>query len=239
MQIFYGELANWWHLVSDPADYAEEVDFFLPLLADTIAGKAATLLELGSGGGNNALHLKEHFATVTLVDLAPEMLAVSHQINPECEHLVGDMRTVRLNRLFDVVFIHDAIDYMTTLHDLQQALETAWVHCKSGGVVLLVPDHVRETFEPSTDHGGHDGDRRGVRYLEWSSAAPDPHATTYFTDYVFILRGEDGSVQTAYERHICGLFGRDEWLTLLAQIGFQVTTVTDPFERLLFVARKM
>ena len=35
------------------------------------------------------------------------------------------LRTLRLGRAFDVVFIHDAIDYMTTHHDLRLALETA------------------------------------------------------------------------------------------------------------------
>lgn len=48
---------------------------------------------------------------MTLVDLSPEMLTTSCALNPECEHLPGDMRTVRLGRLFDAVFIHDAIIY--------------------------------------------------------------------------------------------------------------------------------
>src|SRR3712207_9249425 len=111
---------------------------------------APTLLELGSGGGNNAVHLKAHFAQVTLTDLSPEMLAVSRALNPDCEHLLGDMRTLRLGRAFDVVFVHDAIDYMTTREDLRLALETAAVHCKPDGLGLFVPDYVREAFEPST-----------------------------------------------------------------------------------------
>jgi len=94
------------------------------------------------------------------------MLALSRSLNPECEHIPGDMRTMRLGRSFDAVFIHDAIDYMTTRPDLQQALETAFIHCQAGGVALFVPDYVRETFEPSTEHGGTDGHERGLRYLE-------------------------------------------------------------------------
>ena len=35
---------------------------------------------------------------MTLVDLSEEMLAVSRELNPECEHLQGDMRTLRLGR---------------------------------------------------------------------------------------------------------------------------------------------
>jgi hypothetical protein len=57
MTKLYDDLAAWWPLVSDPAEYGEEVAFFLPLLSEATAHPAATLLELGSGGGNNALHI--------------------------------------------------------------------------------------------------------------------------------------------------------------------------------------
>ena len=60
---------------------------------------------------------------MTLVDRSAGMLAVSQRLNPECEHVLGDMRTVRLNRLFDAVLIHDAIMYMLSLADLLQALD--------------------------------------------------------------------------------------------------------------------
>ena len=83
------------------------------MVDDVAIGDARTLLELGSGGGNNASHLKTRF-DCTLTDISPEMLALSRSLNPECEHLEGDMRTLRLGREFDVVFIHDAISYLTT-----------------------------------------------------------------------------------------------------------------------------
>lgn len=118
-----------------------------------------TVLNLGSGGGNNASHLKKHFQ-MTLVDPLPGMLAVSQALNPECEHLEGDMRDVRLGRTSDAVFIHDAIMYITTEADLRRAMETAFIHCAPGGGAIFAPDYTRETFEPRTDHGGHDGNGR-------------------------------------------------------------------------------
>src|SRR5687767_7503521 len=136
----YAELAHWWSLLSPPEDYIDEIPFFLKVLNVTSQSPRLTMLELGSGGGSVAFHLKAYF-TLTLVDISPAMLEVSRAVNPECEHLVGDMRTVRLNRLFDFVFIHDAIDYMTTESDLRQAMETAFIHCKPGGIALFVPDH--------------------------------------------------------------------------------------------------
>lgn len=237
MSKLYNELAKWWQLVSDPADYEEEVDFFLPLLAEVTARPDAALLELGSGGGNNAFYLKRAFAAVTLVDLSEEMLDVSRQLNPDCEHLQGDMRTVRLNQTFDAVFIHDALDYMTTREDLRRALETAFVHCKPGGMALFVPDHVRETFEPDTDHGGEDGDGRAVRFLEWTHD-PDPHDTSYITDYIVVVREGDAIVSVTHDRHVLGIFPRETWLALLAEVGFTAEFVIDDYERHVFVARK-
>ena len=35
-------------------------------------------------------------------------------------------------------------------------------------------------------------------------------------------------MQCAYDRHVCGLFGRADWLRLLAQVGFRATV--RPFE---------
>jgi SAM-dependent methyltransferase len=215
----YRELAPWFHLITAPEEYAEEAERYRRLMVEGSRRPVKTVLELGSGGGNNASHLKRHFE-MTLVDLSPDMLEVSKSLNPECEHLVGDMRTVRLGRTFDAVFLHDALDYLTTEDDLAATVETAAVHCALGGVAVFVPDHVRETFEPRTDHGGNDGDGRSLRYLEWTWD-PDPDDTEYLVDYVYLLRGEDGIVRTEQDRHVCGIFPRDTWLRLVAEAGFE------------------
>src|SRR5919199_5891659 len=72
----YTELASWWPLFSSPEDYIDEANFFYQVLVAAGVPPAPTLLELGCGGGNNAVHLKEHLTRVTLTDLSPQMLAV-------------------------------------------------------------------------------------------------------------------------------------------------------------------
>ncbi len=149
------------------------------------------VLELGSGGGHSAHYLAQRFA-MTLVDLSPAMLAVSHTLNPGCAHQEGDMRSVRLGRTFDAVFVHDAIDDMTSLDDLCAAVATAVAHLMPSGVAVLMPDDLADTFAPSTEHGGADAaDGRGARYLEWTWD-PNPFDTWIQTEYLFVLRNADG-----------------------------------------------
>jgi SAM-dependent methyltransferase len=218
----YGELAGWFHLVTAPEEYEEEAGIYQSLLVEVAGRSAKTVLELGSGGGNNASHMKQRF-TMTLTDPSPEMLEISRGLNPECEHIEGDMRTLRLGREFDAVFVHDAIDYMTTVEDLRRAIETAFVHCRPGGGALFVPDYVRERFGPRTDHGGNDREGRGARYLEWVWD-PDPDDDTYVTDFAYLLRDRDESVRVEHDRHVCGVFARPTWLELLEGAGFRAQT---------------
>jgi SAM-dependent methyltransferase len=237
----YSDLAPWFHLLTHPSDYAEEADFAVRVVERTIVGDARTLLELGSGGGNNASHLKRRFEC-TLTDLSPEMLETSRTINPECEHLVGDMRTLRLGRTFDVVFAHDALSYLTTENDLGAAIETAATHVRPGGVVLLVPDATIEIFEPGTDSGGHDGeDGRSLRYLEWTHA-PEPGASSYVVDYAILVREPDGAMRVIHDRHELGLFPEETWLRRLTRAGLEPLElpVENPFaaEQAAFVARR-
>lgn len=238
----YSDLAPWFHLLTHPSDYADEAEHVVRVVEEAVDGEARTLLELGSGGGNNASHLKRRFEC-TLTDLSSEMLELSRALNPECEHLQGDMRTLRLGRSFDVVFAHDALSYLTTEDDLRAAVETAAAHVRPGGVVVLVPDATAEIFEPGTKHGGHDGeDGRSLRYVEWTHAPEPPDATTYLVDYALLLRESDGSVRVAHDRHRLGLFGDAAWRELIRAAGLELVEprAVSPYEgeQAVFVARR-
>ena len=232
----YDELAEWWPIMSDPSEYRKEALFFDRLLRKSSSPPPRTMLDLGSGSGINAFHLKAHFA-MTLVDLSPQMLAVNRTVNPECEHLLGDIRTLRLGRTFDAVLVHDAVCHMTTESDLLAVMETAYVHCRPGGVALFVPDELRETFVPSTDHGGNDREDRAMRYVQWTSD-PDPRDTAILVDFGLLLRDEQGVVRVVHERQTHGLFARAVWLRLLRKTGFTASVVSHARIRDLFLCRR-
>lgn len=229
----YSDLAPWWPLISPPEEYVDEI----PRLRAAL-GPPGRLLELGSGGGHVASHLTDFERT--LVDLSPDMLAVSQALNPDCVHVVGDMRSVRLEERFDAVLVHDAIDYLLTADDVQAMLTTAAEHLVDGGRLVLAPDGVRDTFAASTTSGGADApDGRGARFCEWVWD-PDPNDTMVRAEYAFMLRDAEGRVEIVHDSHEIGLFRVDQWQQMLVDWDDVVVSVTDePWgEGVLITARR-
>ena len=214
MPRLYSEFADWWPLLSDPASYVEEAAIFLEALEGMGRG---TMLELGCGGGNNASHLKRHFSRLTLVDRSRGMLEVSRALNPECVHIQGDMRTIRLAASFEIVFLHDALSYLTSEDDVRATCRTAAAHAP---VALFVPDWMRENFRPELQDGGHDGGNRSLRHLTWIHD-PDPSDTAVTLDFVYALREGDAPPRVVKDQHICGLFPRATWLDAIREAGFK------------------
>lgn len=220
----YTKYARWWTLLSPPEEYAEDAAAYIKIIKKICRKKPRTILELGSGGGNNASFMKQYFE-MTLSDISKEMLQVSRKLNPECEHIQGDMRSLRLGRVFDAVFIHDAIGYMRTLHDLRRTIQTAYMHCNKGGGAIFTPDYTRETFRSAAYHGGYDGSKRSMRYLQWDRD-PDPDDSTYRIDFAYMFSDAAGRVKVEHETHICGLFSIQEWYAAITDAGFEAGSVT-------------
>jgi SAM-dependent methyltransferase len=225
--LLYSDLIPWYRLVDPPADHLEEAACYQAAFERAASPKPETLLDLGAGAGHNALHLKRRFQC-TLTDLSEGMLALSRELNPECEHVRGDMRLLRLGRSFDAVLVHDAVMYMTTEDDLRAAACTAFAHTRPGGAAVFAPDCVRDTFREKTNLlTGHD-DARALRGLEWQWD-PDPTDDTYLVEYAFLLRDVDG-VRAVHDRHIEGLFTRATWVRILSSTGYRVDTIQRPID---------
>jgi SAM-dependent methyltransferase len=224
----YNELAPWWQLMSRHEDYKEESALYWQTISK-YKQDIVSALELGCGGGNNAYYLKQK-CQWTLTDLSPAMLDMSRSLNPECQHYAGDMRNLDLGITYDLVFIHDAIMYMTSADDLSRVFKTARKHLKPDGLLFIAPDHFRETFREETDHGGYNEEHRRFRYLEWSMDR-DPQDDIVETEYVYLLN-EGGHTQCIHETVNEGIFSKDIWRELLQKEGFKVSFETIPHSEL-------
>ncbi len=225
-ELMYGELAEWFPLLTAPHEYDVEAEAMAERLERFARRPIKRVLELGSGGGHNASHLKKRYE-MTLTDLSADMLAQSRKLNPECRHVQGDMRSLRLGERFDAVLVHDAVQYMTTEEDLAMATATAVAHLEPGGAVLFAPDEIAESFVARTSCGGHDGEGRSMRYLEWIHER-DPRETTARVTYVYALRDTDGSLRVEHEDHVVGCFPRATWLRLLSGAGLEPHELHEP-----------
>lgn len=221
----YSDLVPWYHLVDPAEDHLDEADAFEAAYMRAVALTPATLLELGSGAGHNAVHLKRRFRC-TLTDVSEPMLSLNRRLNPECEHLLGDMRTLRLGRTFDTVLVHDAVCYMTTEDDLLASARTAFLHTRPGGAAIFAPDCVRETFRETSDVITGDDGTRALRCVAWTWD-PDPADSQAVVDFAFLLR-EGTTITAVHDRHVEGLFSRDTWEGLLASAGYDVETMHRP-----------
>lgn len=216
----YRDLVSFYPLIDPVEDHREEMDDAHEVLRGHVRGGLTHLLELGSGAGNNAFHMKRHVAC-TLTDISDPMLALSRAQNPECEHVIGDMRTLRLGRTFDAVLVHDAIMYLQTLEDLRAAALTAWVHTRPGGAALFLLDCTRETFaDEETELIEGNDDARAVRGVIWSWD-PDPTDTVAVEEFLLLLR-EGNAVHAVHETHVFGVFPTATWIATLEAVGFRV-----------------
>jgi SAM-dependent methyltransferase len=141
----FANYAHYYDLLYQDKDYLGEAKFIHQLI-QTNAPDTTEILELGCGTGSHALLLATEGYHIHGVDLSPEMLqtaqARSAQLSPELatklQFTAGDLRTVRLDRKFDVVLsLFHVISYQTTNEDLLAAFETAKIHLKPGGIFIF------------------------------------------------------------------------------------------------------
>ena len=223
----YGDLARLWPLMSPPEDYADEGARIRSELRERLGPGRRRLLELGTGGGHLLHHLAGDFEA-TAVDLSAPMLAHAHRLNPQVTHHQGDMRTIRLDESFDVVLIHDAIDYLTAEDDLRAAFATARAHLDPGGLFVVIPDDYADTFtSPRILHETRCEDGVELSWVGYSTD-PDPEDTGIETVYVFFFR-EDGRLRVEVDRHLTGLFPIATWDRLLREAGFEPERLDYPF----------
>ena len=216
----YNELAYLWSVISPAEDYAEEALYWLRAIGAKLGPGRHSLLELGVGGGHLLSHLTPHHEAAA-VDLSPRMLELSRRRNPEVEHHLGDMRTVRLGWRFDAVLIHDAVGYMLTEDDLRAAFETSRAHLRPGGLLLVAPDIVTESF-------------REGKVIRWTTSSggvtitteerlhdPDPSDTWIESLFTYEIT-ENGVHRVVQDLHVTGLFSLKAWTSLLEEAGFNV-----------------
>jgi SAM-dependent methyltransferase len=140
----FGDYSSYYNLLYKDKDYAGEAQYVHELIQKYRPG-AKTILNLGCGTGNHDFELAKLGYKVTGIDLSAEMLAAANNCTTTIDtqtsspnFIHGDIRTVRLNKTFDVVIsLFHVMSYQTTNDDLRAAFNTAKTHLDSGGLFLF------------------------------------------------------------------------------------------------------
>lgn len=122
-----------------------------PELIHGLAHPGATILDIGCGPGRIAGPLAGLGHRVTGIDDGPAMIAA---LPASVEGIVGDARSVRLGRRFDVVLL---LSHLVNDPDgADRILATAAAHLATGGIVI------GETYPPDWDAAASVGQTRTI-----------------------------------------------------------------------------
>ncbi len=219
----YNDLSWTWRIISPPEDYVEETREIADRISNESDSELHSLLNIGCGGGHNDFTLKNTFK-VTGVDIAENMLKLARDLNPEVQYFFGDMRSLRLDKKFDVVTIFDSILYMTTKDDLIKAFRTAYFHLKPGGLFYTEQETIKSQFKQnSTTVTTSNKNDIGLTLID-NAFDPDPTDNSYEGTHIHLIRRE-GKLAVEFDHHVCGIFTEDEFQDCLKQAGFQIKRV--------------
>lgn len=221
----YSNLSWLWRMWGDPAgEYARYNHKVISWITKHSRRKYHTLLDLGCGGGKNVFTLKHHYQ-VTGLDLSPEMLSLCHELNPETPTICADMRDFSLENPFDIIYIDDAISYVTSREDLLRVLRCCLKSLAPDGLMVLTPDLFKEDFVQneteifqSIPHQLHPDTE--VTYIT-NNYDPDPSDDIYECLFLYLIR-QRGILTLEREVHTLGIFERDTWLGVLAELDLCV-----------------
>ncbi|MBU1638584.1 class I SAM-dependent methyltransferase [bacterium] len=218
----YTDLAWAFRMVSPPEEYEQESKALFEWMEQYAEIPVRSLLHLGCGAGHHDFNLKR-LVRVTGVDLNKPMLELAEELNPQADYFPGDMRSVRLNRLFDAVAIFDSVGYLTSERDLKLAVATAKEHLCEGGVLLMMPDETSETFmQNSTSTITTADEHVELAFIE-NYFDPDPDDSTYEGTMLFLIR-RNGQLTIRNETHTLGLFPISVWRRVIEEAGLSYAT---------------
>jgi SAM-dependent methyltransferase len=180
-----------------------------------------TILDVGCGTGEHALHLRSsHGFVVDGLDLDPGLLAVAREKMPDARFFEGDMATFDVGHRYDIVMcMFSSIGYLQTLERVAAALRCFRTHLAEGGVIVVEP-----WFAPGVLRDGPGSPRRaeagGVRVERTSHTTVQGRLSTLTFNYRF----EDASgVHVAREVHELGLFTHEEMMASFREAGLAAT----------------
>jgi len=134
----FDKYSHYYDLLYKDKDYNSEVEYVHSLISKYSFG-AKTLIDFGCGTGRHDIIFAQKGYDITGVDLSEKMISIAKKSRiKNVNFLQGDIRYIRLNKLFDVaVSLFHVISYQKTNNDIKAAFETAKAHVAKDGLFIF------------------------------------------------------------------------------------------------------
>ena len=144
----FDELAPYYDAFLADKDYRRESRRLEAIARRYGRSRGRTWLDVGCGTGRHLVYLQHHRA-VAGIDLSPAMLRIARRRLPRVPLEVGDVRTFRLGRRFDVVScLFGVLGHIESERDLRRAFARIAAHLAPGGSPSWSLGSTPRTTEP-------------------------------------------------------------------------------------------
>ncbi|MCK6541065.1 class I SAM-dependent methyltransferase [bacterium] len=144
MSNVFGDYSRYYDLLYKDKDYGNEVHYLRDLI-QRFAPQTQTILNLGCGTGAHDFFLSEYGYSIDGIDVSQEMLskaiekaAASPKLSSLLRFYKGDIRSIRLDKTFDVALsLFHVMSYQTSNNDFMDTLSTVKYHLNPNGIFIF------------------------------------------------------------------------------------------------------
>lgn len=214
----YKKFAKYYDKIYEKMDHQKEAEFIKWAVKTYKNSHGNELLDVACGTGRHAYFLKNDFKIIGF-DISEEMLKIAREKLPDIHFIKGDMKKLDLERKFDVLIcMFSAINYNTTLEELNITLNNFYNHLKEGGVLIFDMGINKENWI----EGVVSVDTVVDKNFKLARMCQSHLENGIFnSSFVFLVK-EDGVVDFDIDEHKLGVFGMEDVINLMKKTGFEI-----------------
>lgn len=194
-------------------------------LIKLLVPNARELLELGCGTGRYSFEFVRCGYSVHGVDISKEMLQEAEQkkgLDRSISFSVGDMRTVRLGKKFDVVAsLFHVMSYQTTNQDVFNALKTMKEHLGPGGIAFFDYWYGPAVLTLKPEVRIKEVENEECKIIRVAAPEMFPNENLVEVHYrTFVVNKKTSTLQELVESHRMRYFFEPELEWMISDLGF-------------------
>ncbi len=225
---FYSKLAKYYDQMYAHIDYEGAAQKLHEIIQKYKRSSGNRLLDVGCGTGTHIMHLKEKYQAMGF-DISEEMLAVAREKCPDINFVQGNMISMELDQVFDVIIcLFGSITYLTTIQELQLAIRSFSKYTSNGGVIVLEPLFTEETVRDKS---------MGLNCLNLPdikiarSNVGQRKGNIMYLNFHFLVSTQEHGTEHFIDPSPMGIFSRHIYQNLMEENGFHVEFIEPGFDK--------